>query len=61
MTEPEYISLRTASERYNIPQRTLRGWIYSGQLRAYKVNNFLVRIHVGDLDNLFVPMNGESA
>jgi excisionase family DNA binding protein len=49
------ISLKAASERYGIPYRTLRGWIYAGKLPAFKVNGSLVRVRVADLESLFVP------
>lgn len=49
------ISLKTASERYGIPYRTLRSWIYAGKLPAFKVSGSLVRVRVADLEALFVP------
>ena len=57
----ESVSIKQASEIKGIPQRTLRNWISQGALPAYKVNGFLVRIRVADLDALFVPITGGAA
>jgi hypothetical protein len=44
----EFISLKTASARFDIPLPTLKKWLRTGQLRKHKIQR-CVRVRVSDL------------
>jgi excisionase family DNA binding protein len=49
------ISIVAASERSGLSTKTLRRWIRTGELRAYRVGKRTLRVDTGDVDALFVP------
>jgi len=52
VNEPEeYLSIKKASRRYDIPEGTLRNWIKSGQLTRYKIYTS-VRLKVSEIESL---------
>ncbi len=54
--QPEFVTLADAAERCNVSVRTVRRWIDSGHLRAYRVGPRTIRVVIEDLDNLFRPI-----
>lgn len=46
--EAEYLSVKTASARFDIPQSTLRDWIRIGTLRKYKIKG-CVRLKLSEI------------
>lgn len=47
------ITLNEASERSGLSTKTLRRWIASGRLRAYRVGTRAIRVDPADVDDLF--------
>ena len=50
-SEQQYLTIHEASEILLVHKATIRRWIASGRLPAYRVGR-LVRIKASDLDNL---------
>jgi excisionase family DNA binding protein len=48
----QFISLADAATNYGVSSRTLRRWIASGRLPAYRLGPRLVKIDPVDLDRL---------
>lgn len=48
-----HISINQAADRAGVHPRTVRRWIATGALPAYKMGPKLVRIDVADLDAFF--------
>lgn len=44
----EYISIKTAMRKYDIPENTLRAWLKQGRLTRHKIGS-CVRIEVAEL------------
>jgi transposase-like protein len=44
----EYISIKTAMRKYDIPENTLRAWLKQGRLTRHKIGG-CVRIEVAEL------------
>lgn len=52
VNEPaEYLSIKHASARFDIPEKTLRNWLGSGHLSRHKVRGS-VRLKVSEIENL---------
>src|SRR5687767_7957910 len=52
--EPQdYLSIKNASRRFDIPEATLRKWITCGQLNKYKIHDS-VKVKVSEIVNLLV-------
>ncbi|MCS4531341.1 excisionase family DNA-binding protein [Corynebacterium sp. ES2794-CONJ1] len=49
-----FITLKEASARVNIAERTLRKYIAEGKLRAYR-NGRMIRLKPADVDALLIP------
>jgi DNA-directed RNA polymerase specialized sigma24 family protein len=49
--EGEYLSIKHASARLDIPEITLRNWIKRGQLKKHKIQG-CVRVKLADILNL---------
>lgn len=49
----EYLSIKKASLRFDIPEGTLRNWIKRGQLPKYKIHGS-IRLKVSEIENLLV-------
>lgn len=47
--QAEYLSVKHASERFDISQNTLRNWINAGRIKAYRMGG-CVRLKVSDLE-----------
>ena len=52
----EFIGLREATAQYGIPYSTLRGYVSTGRLRAFKTPNRKVWIRPADVAALFIPV-----
>lgn len=51
-------SLAVAAEIANVHPRTLRRYVASGRLRAYRVGPRLLKVDLADVEALFVPVGG---
>ncbi|WP_045380137.1 helix-turn-helix domain-containing protein [Mycobacterium kyorinense] len=51
-------SLSAAAEIANVHPRTLRRYIASGRLTAYRVGPRLLKVSLDDLEALLVPVGG---
>jgi excisionase family DNA binding protein len=49
-------TIERAAEHYGVNERTIRRWIASGRLRAYRVGPKLIRVDLDDLDLLARPV-----
>lgn len=47
-SEPEYLSVKTASARFDISESTIRDWIRLGKLTKYKLNG-CVRLKLSEI------------
>ena len=50
-SDPQYLTIHEASEILLVHKATIRRWIASGRLPAYRVGR-MIRIKTADLDNL---------
>ena len=59
----EYLSIDGAAERLGVSTTTIRRCIPGGQLRAFRTGKRLIRIRIGDLEELFceIPITGGAA
>ena len=55
-TVSELVSVQAAAEQLGVSTRTIRRYIASGRLLAYRVGPTLIRIDPGDLDRLARPI-----
>jgi excisionase family DNA binding protein len=51
-----WVSLADAAEHVGVTTRTLRRWIAAGTLPAYRVGPRLVRVDLGDVEELMRPI-----
>jgi excisionase family DNA binding protein len=52
----QYVDLRTVTARTGIAYSTLRQWISSGDLKAYRLPGNQIRVRVEDVQAMFVPV-----
>lgn len=50
------ISLEDAADRLAVDTRTVRRFVASGQLGAFRVGSRLIRVRASDVDALLVPI-----
>jgi hypothetical protein len=48
---PEYLSVKKASLRFDLPQDTIRNWMKAGKLTKYKIHSN-VRVRVAEIESL---------
>lgn len=53
----EYITIPCAAKRAQVTTRTLRSWVASGLLPAYRIGPRVLRIMVADLEAIIKPVN----
>ena len=56
ITLPDTLSLEEVAEMTGLCGRTIRRRITDGTLRGYRVGPRIIRVHAGDVANLFRPM-----
>ena len=58
MPQKRLVSLAIAADYANVSQRTIRRYVASGLLRAYRVGPRLLKIDLDDLAALLTPVGG---
>jgi len=56
VTDPEYLSIETAAARLDVEPKTVRRYIATGRLSAWRVGPRLIRVSAREVDDLFVPI-----
>jgi excisionase family DNA binding protein len=51
-SEPEYCTVREAAEKLRISTPTVRRWIRSGRLKAYRIGDRNIRVRLRDLQQV---------
>lgn len=57
MTNNNYMTVNEAATHLSIQPRTIRQWIKTGTLPAYRIGARSIRINTGDLNNLIQRIN----
>jgi len=52
--EQELVSVKTLSEKLDIPQKTIRKWVYKRSIPFYKVGQKLVRFNLKEVRDWYV-------
>ena len=52
-----YETLQSTAERLAVDTRTVRRWIASGRLNAYRTGPRLIRVNVEEVDALLTPIS----
>ncbi len=52
----DLVPVVVAAKHVTVCDRTIRRWIVSGELRAYRVGGRLIRVSLADLDKLIRPV-----
>lgn len=53
---PRMLELRAAAERLNVSDKSVRRWIASGRLKAYRVGPRLIRVDAASVEALMQPI-----
>lgn len=56
LAQPDLMTMADAAASLGVHRNTLRRWIASGQLPAYRVGPRLVRLHPADVARLAAPV-----
>ena len=56
--QPDLVSLTAAADHAGVSTRTIRRWIASGELPAYRIGPKLIKVELGAIEAMLKPIGG---